>query len=371
MRKRIKILHILWTGQIGGAEEYVTSLLKVFDHTKYEIHLCFLSTRGPIYEDASSFIDNVKIIGMHNSFNLASAVRFLIYVYKGNFNIIHSHSRNFLATAVISLFLHTPKIITHHLSPGDKNLHKRARQFYKLYSKTFKAVTVISYAARESLINDLCYKYPDRIAVIHNRIDMNKFDIRNNEPPSEIKDIISGKHVFGFVGRMQHYKRPWLFIEIARELLRRDKNNYFVMVGDGPLMMECKDLIKKYDLSTHFKVFGFRRDIPRIMKSFDALLFTSDGEGFGLVLLEAMAMGVIVFATKNGAVPEIVEHGKSGFLMETDNPKEIAQNILRVMKDKDLMTEVKKQCVNEVRTKFSIQRSVRQMEDIYESLVEG
>lgn len=371
MSRRKKVLHLLWSGEIGGTEEYMITLLRYFDYSQYDIYLCFLSRKGAVYEESLKFRNiNVAFIGIKNGFDIIGAFNFAIYLYKGKFDIIHSHMRNFISTAVISLFtFKIPILLTHHIGPVDVRLFKKNKRFYKLFSRYIKKIIAISNTVKEHLTNDLGIQQSEKIKVIHNCIDLNKFN-SNCSIPSDLSDIQTiDKYVFGFVGRMEYFKRPRLFVEIALELIKKDKRFYFIMVGDGPELGDCKKIINHNNLGNHFKLLGFRRDIPNILRSLDAFLFTSVGEGFGIVLLEAMAMGMAVFATNDGAVPEIIKHKENGILLDTTDPVLIAQQIFDIVNDNQLIEKIKKHCVEDVHSKFDIQICVKQIENIYEEVL--
>ena len=361
---KIKVLHILWSGGIGGAEEYIISLIKYFDYFKFEIHLCFLSKKGVIFEEAIKKNRNVTFIGMKNGFDIIGALRFAIYLHRRKFNIIHSHTRNFLSSAIMFFFYRTEKILTHHLSPGDIRAIKKSQLFYRIFCRIFTRIIAISEVVRKSLIIDMNVD-PNRIIVIHNGIDLDKY--YQNLPSANdllyIKE--SNKSILGFIGRMETYKRPDLFINVAREIIEIKKEFYFIMVGDGPKMDECRKMISNYGIDSYFILLGFRRDIANILKLFDGLFFTSSGEGFGIVILEAMAMGMPVFAINDGAISEIITHKKNGILLDTTEPELTAQEITRYFEDKSLIEKIRKQSIEDVHSKFSIELCARKIEELY------
>jgi len=247
-------------------------------------------------------------------------------------------------------------------------IFKNNKLFYKVFTGFFTEITAISDVVKANLIDDFGVRPEGKVKVVYNCIDLEKFS-GVKAAPSETEDIRRpGRRVIGFVGRMEYYKRPLLFIEIASELLKKDKRFYFVMVGDGPKLEECRKKIHDYGIDKYFKLLGFRRDIPNVMKLFDAFLFTSFGEGFGLVLIEAMAMGVPVFAVNDGAVPEIIDHKNNGILFDTAEPELIAEQIWEVDKDGTLLDRMKEQCKKDVCSRFEINICVREFENIYEKV---
>jgi len=367
LSRKIKILHILWSGGIGGTEEYILTLIKNIDYSKYEISLCFLSSKGAIFEETSK-MDNVDVafIGVRNGFDITGAIKFARYLNGREIDIVHSHMRNFLSTAVMLIFaFRVPKILTHHIGPVDVRIFKKNNLFYRFFAGFFRQIIAISGLVKDNLVHDFAVKRADKITVIHNCIDLEKFK-STGIVPSDLQCIKRpDRYIFGFVGRMEHYKRPLLFIEIANELLRRDKRFIFIMVGDGTKLEECRKMVRECGIDEYVHLLGFRRDIQDILRMFDALLFTSYGEGFGIVLLEAMAAKLPVFAINDGAVPEIISHKVNGILLDTTDPKRIAENILEDIQNAKLMDQIRDQCIKDVQSRFAIQICVKRLDDVY------
>lgn len=370
MGRRIRVLHILWSGRIGGTEEYIVNLAKRLNPERYSITLCFLKEQGDIFEEAKK--ENrfkVDFIGINSGYDIGGALRFALYLIRNRFDIIHSHMRNIISTFILSILtLTTPKILTHHVGPVDKKLFKKNRFFYLLYRRTFDRVIAISNTVSRYLINELRYPYRERIVVVYNGIDTERF-CYDVSMQSEVQDAAGMNKIIGFIGRMEYFKRPDIFVKIANEIIKKDKNYHFIMVGDGNELEVCKRMVIDYSIKDHFSFLGYRRDIPQILRSFDALVFTSKGEGFGIVLIEAMAMGVPVFAVNDGAVPEIIEDRKNGILLNTIDPKIIAKEIIEVLKDNNLINKIKLNAVKDVKNKFSIEASARKTERLYEELL--
>jgi glycosyltransferase involved in cell wall biosynthesis len=368
MNRRIKVLHLLWSGGIGGTEEYIISLLNHFDYSKYEISLCFLSEKGVMFEEAKKTEKaHIYFIGIKGRFDIMGAIKLARILLRTKFEIIHSHSTNILSNFVIALFRKPIRVFTEHVSPGANVLMEKRKLFYRLFINSYHIIFAISGYVKQKLVEDI-HIDPDKIEIVHNGIRIEKF-AESFPPPADHNDKQSNVITIGFVGRMVNFKRPLLFIEIASELLKRDKKYRFIMVGDGPEMERCKKMINKFGINRYFKLLGYRRDIPRIYKLFSALLFTSRGEGFGIVIIESMAMGIPVFAVNDGSVPEIVRNGENGILLDSRDPEKMSEQIFEATNNSDLMGSIGKQCVEDVRLRFSIDRCARHMEDIYEKTI--
>jgi glycosyltransferase involved in cell wall biosynthesis len=364
----IKLLHILWSGRIGGTEEYILALLRNCDRLKYELFLCVLSEEGPMLDEARRLNGvHVTFIGVKNGFDVIGVSRFAWYLIRHQFHIIHSHTRNILSTAMLyACTPKTPKILTHHVGPIDKKLLRKEKRFYTLFGGMFKKITAISKTVRTTL-TDYCHvRNTDRIEVVYNGIDLRKFK-EDCAIPADLDGLKrENLHVIGYVGRMEYYKRPALFVEIAHELVQRNKNLHFVMVGAGRESAKCREMIRRNGLDEYFHMLGYRRDIPNMLRVMDSLLFTSSGEGFGIVILEAMAMGLPVFAFCDGAVPEIITHGKNGILLDTVNPSIAADHISETLNDKMLLKNIGQQGREDVYARFSINVSVNMLDRVYD-----
>jgi len=207
MRNKIKVLHVLWSGEIGGTEEYVLSLLKHFDCATYEIYACFLSRRGQIFEEARATMSNVLYMGMKNGFDMRGAFRLFKFLRKEKFDIIHSHSTNILTNAVISLFRTPKKIFSEHVSPGAKDAFKKRSFFYTCFSNVYQRIIAISETVKQKIVENF-HVDPDVVDVIYNGVDLEKF--RNSHSPlqDDIDFRKEGRYVFGYIGRMADFKRP-------------------------------------------------------------------------------------------------------------------------------------------------------------------
>jgi glycosyltransferase involved in cell wall biosynthesis len=101
----------------------------------------------------------------------------------------------------------------------------------------------------------------------------------------------------------------------------------------------------------------------------NALLFTSKNEGFGLVIIEAMAVGVPVFAIKDTVIAELIIDKKNGLIIDSEDPEVIAQCMLENMSDAKLMTNIAEQSIYEVCQRFSLKSAAIEMELIYDSVL--
>ena len=198
---------------------------------------------------------------------------------------------------------------------------------YTLAEKLNKFFTDRVIAVSEDLKNYLISKKIKKeiITVIHNGINVEL--IKPVKSINELKsafDIKPEDQVIGAAGRLVPVKGYKYFLESARKILEVYNKVVFVIVGDGPLMHELDNQIKKLGITNKVKLLGFREDIIDIMNIFDIFVITSLHEGIPMVLLEAMSLAKPIIATKVGGIPEIISDNQNGLLISPEDPETLA-----------------------------------------------
>jgi glycosyltransferase involved in cell wall biosynthesis len=179
-------------------------------------------------------------------------------------------------------------------------------------------------------------------AVFHNSLDVEEFVAsasgawvqRNSE---EI--------LVGMVGRMIPWKGPDFLLKVARRVLTRHANVKFWLAGrfeDKNYERETKELAVQLGIAEHVRFIDHQKNISPYMAEFDILAHPSANfpEPFGLVLIEAMAHKKPVVSARVGGIPEVVEHGKTGFLCEQKNEDEFSGALLKLIENKELRREM-------------------------------
>ncbi len=162
--------------------------------------------------------------------------------------------------------------------------------------------------------------------VIHNGIVYKPFFEPKQEARRELK-LPKNKTIITMVGRINPGKGQSFFLEIAKELVRKHKNIHFLMVGDPypgyeQILESINYYISKNNLQANVEYLGFREDIPEILKASDIFVLPSIlPDSFPTVVLEAMATGLPVVATRSGGVEEMIIDGETGFLIDIGDAK--------------------------------------------------
>ena len=213
------------------------------------------------------------------------------------------------------------------------------------------------------------------IELIHNGVDSYKMGIFGKDE-AKIKlfekltqrqrGFLHAKIVVGTVANFYKTKGLEYFIE-AIKLLRAEPaiaHTAFVIVGDGPERGKLELQIKESGLKNKIFLAGRLPDARKYLAAFDIFVMSSVKEGFPWALLEAMAAKLPVVATNVGAVPEVIEDGKNGFLVEPRKPELLAQKIKELADNEHLRNELGIQAHQTVVLKFDLNKMVEKVEKL-------
>lgn len=173
------------------------------------------------------------------------------------------------------------------------------------------------------------------IFIIPDGVELSKFENLSKAGIRKELKINDDENVIIFVGSLKAVKGIKYLIEAINIVKEKNPKLRLLLIGDGEEKKELERLVEKLGLK---KIIGFvgkinNEEVPKYMIASDVLVMPSLSEGLSVAVLEAMASGLPVVATKVGGLPEIIKDGENGFLVEPKNPKQIAERILYLLSD--------------------------------------
>jgi glycosyltransferase involved in cell wall biosynthesis len=177
------------------------------------------------------------------------------------------------------------------------------------------------------------------IKIVPHGVDTAWFNVNVNGSIQRKKlGVEKGDIVILSVQRLVQRKGLEYLIYAIPTVVKENPHVKFVIIGEGPEKVKLKELAKTLKVSERIIFLGFvsSDDLPRYYSACDIFALPSLYEQFGLVLAEAMACGKPVVSTEVGAIPEVVENGKTGLLVEPKNPTQFAEALLKLANDKNL-----------------------------------
>jgi glycosyltransferase involved in cell wall biosynthesis len=216
-----------------------------------------------------------------------------------------------------------------------------------------------------------------RVAVVPPGIDTARYDpaVADGAGLREAHGVPRDAPFVGIVGRLQEWKGQDVFIRAAAEILSHHPDAYFAVVGGAEMGWERGDyperlraLAASLGIADRVLLVGQVEDTAPWFAALDVAVNASDGEPFGLVILEAMAMGTVVVAADIGGPREIIDHGRTGFLVDR-TPPAIARAVGDVLDDPELRRRVGAAARREVVQRFTSDRMGRDLAEVVRDVV--
>jgi glycosyltransferase involved in cell wall biosynthesis len=323
------ILHTITAINRGGAENHLVDLIQHQLKTGCRVSLAYLKASGYWTEKLTAAGAQVYPLGLAMYGDPRPIFKLRRLIEEKEFDLIHAHLPPAeLYTRLALLFRgrkRPPLLISKH----------NEEPFYKGPGQKWLARWVAKRAARVIVISDAVGRYmagpnagipTQKLSRIYYGLDCEK---NQNVPPEAVAKVRSGWNVpeegflIGFVGRLVAQKDIFTLLDGFARFHSKYADSRLVIVGKGPLEDSLKSFAHQLGIGDSVIWAGFRDDISHVMAALDVFALTSHYEGFGLVLLEAMAAGVPVVGTRVGAIPEVVHAGETGVLIGPGRPEEL------------------------------------------------
>ncbi|MGD0807660.1 MAG: glycosyltransferase family 4 protein [Anaerolineales bacterium] len=230
-------------------------------------------------------------------------------------------------------------------------------------------IVAISQSIRRFLI-DVERAPAEKIEVIPYGLDAEAF-AREAHPGAFRREIGAGENpLVGFIGRMTAQKGVDILLRVFARVERRHSTAKLILAGDGPDRQGLMRLAKSLGLQ-RVVFLGWRTDAADILADIDLLAIPSRWEGFGLVALEAMALGKPIAASKVSALPEIVLQSETGLLLTPGSVEEWADGIIAILSDPKRAVEMGRAGRDRVRKEFPVERMARRTAGVYHMLTDN
>lgn len=370
----MKILHVIWDSSLGGLENYVYQICCSSQlNIEFKSEVCVLHKRGIIADQLIARGIFVHFIDSAGPFDFKSFFRFIKLLKKENYKIISIHERSFIPNLIIKyctkgkvvFFEHGGELIGKHLLKRIKRLI-----FYKLFSSSFDFIICNSEFVHQEL-NRLKFIDLHKSAVVTPGVDTELFSSNLKLKEAERNRLKIFHHeikIVGVVARLVYLKGIDIFIRVAANILKNESHIYFVIVGDGPLRKRCEALAKKYSCENEIFFVGWREDIHSALNLFDIFLFTSRWESFGIVLCEAMSMGIPIVGFNIPGANKVIDNGVTGVLVKPFDVISASEAVLNLFADRELYCTLSASGIERARKNFSIENTMNKLRTIYMSI---
>lgn len=368
-----KLLFIITQAHWGGAQRYVFDLATSLNND-YDITVA-CGGEGRLVDALEA--KNIRVRRLQylvRPIQLVADIRALYELFhfmkNEHFDIVHCNSSKVEVIGIFAAWLAQVKkiIFTAHgfvfnepMQSGRKKFYISLERFMHRFSTNVIAVS--DYDKQTALAYSVVPL--EKIVTIHNGIDVLSLQGVEQKNVRDVLSLPADAKVVGTVANFYATKGLPYLIEAAVEVVARNKNIYFVVFGDGMLRDQLEALITMHGLGQKFILAGFRDNVVQLYKSFDVFVLPSLKEGLPYTLLEAMALGVPTVATAVGGVPEVITHGKNGYLIRPNNSHELTDTIISVLENGsiEMISEAAKETIID---RFTLEVMVDKTNKIYQ-----
>jgi glycosyltransferase involved in cell wall biosynthesis len=341
----------------------VKRLAASLDPARYRSIAC-LFRRGWLYDALADSGIPASVIGMHGALDVAWAREFAALVRRERVTAIHAHE--FTANAYGSLMgqlLRVPVVATVHGKSYFADRIKR-RMAYRYVSRVSRMVAV-SEDLRDFIVRRAGVA-ERRVSVIYNGVDPWR-------PPAPAQaaairtelGLHAYEHVIGAVGSLYPVKGHIHLIRALPGILAAHPSIVLLVVGRGDLEESLKTEASRLGVQDRVRFLGFRADVPALLSQLDVFVLPSLSEGLSMALLEAMAAGKPVVATRVGGNPEVVVDGETGILVEAESPESIGSGIAQLLHDRPHAARMGERGRARALGRFSFRATVEQYQRLY------
>ena len=356
----------------GGAERALVQLVTRLDRSRWSPVVYCLSAGGALVDDLESSGVPVVCLGARGLRSLLVLPRLVLLLRKQR-------------PVLLQTFLYHANILgrvagrlagVRHIVSGIRVAEKRSR--FRLWVDRLTDCCVerhvcVSHAVERFSIEQ--GKLPaHKVVVIPNGVEAELFQSAKPADLSEL-GIPPSSRTLLFVGRLDRQKGPFDLLHAFQKLTRHHGDLHVLMVGDGPLRSELERELDECGLRSRFHLVGRRNDIPRLMKAADCLVLPSYWEGMPNVVLEAMAAGLPVVATRVEGSTELLdaggESGNCGLLVPPGSPESLAVAIETAVSGSVSVSSMVDEAQHYATNSLTWDASRKQFEQLYNELIFG
>lgn len=369
-REKPRIIFLSGAIEGGGAERVVVEQASGVDPDKFDkVLMVTRKCDSSLIADADQIGLKVIVLDREKRWDIKALIRLRREFQQAD--LIHAHQEgSILQAALMGINLRAKLVAQFHNKISEiKPIYRRLVQWACKQADGLIFVSQLDY--EEHMAS--WHPDPSRMSVVYNGIDSRSFGKIGRGVARERLGLEAQTKIIGVVGRISRRKGYEFFLESA-VIMKQEwgQDIRFLIVGGGSeeaYRQELEARIKNLGIFPQVIFLGYRRDVISILPALDVFVLPSVIESLPIALLEAMASGIPVVATKVGGIPEVIVNGESGLLVPAGDPQAIATAVLGILRSPDKGQKMAQAARARVNRKFSLEAMIRGIETIYEKLL--
>ena len=353
-RGRLRVAHVTLGLDVGGQEKLLVEFARCADRRRFDLQFVSLGGRGSLAGDLEAHGWPVAALGEPTGFRPGLVSRLARLFRAGRIDVVHTHDeRPHIYGAFAARLAGVRRMIhTRHHGMADRLTRRQSGLVRVASVLTDRFVCVSADGARQAVRRGVSAR---KVRVLHNGIDLTRFDA----PAAR-----SGGPVVT-VARLSPEKDIGTLLHAAALATRSDDSFRLEIAGDGPCMADLRRTAADLGLDGVVRFHGQVRDVPALLARAGLFVLPSLTEGVSLTLLEAMARGLAVVATRVGGNPEVVADGETGLLTPPGDPAALAAALLRLRRDDLERQRMGRAGRRRVECLFDVRRMTAEYEKMY------
>jgi glycosyltransferase involved in cell wall biosynthesis len=365
----VKILHVINTLAPAGAQTLLMNFAVNFKDPDFQIYIAYIYGQGELLKEYQ-LDNNVEVFNLtrNGKFDYFSLFKLIAIIKTRKIDIVHTHllHAGILGKMAAKICGVRHIVTTRHygFDPKEKRLLHQIENFL---TKSSSVVIAISDAVKKYLLSQNIVA-DEKIVVIPNGIDLKKIDLQKN---GRIGRKINTNWIIGSVGRLVPQKDFVTLLDCLHLVAQEFPNIKLEIIGDGVLRSELESYAASLNIKKHLEFTGGlpHGEVLNKMNGWDLFILSSAWEGFGIALIEAMALEKAVVATNIEGITEIVDDGLTGYLVPAKSPRDLAKRVIELLSNEGKRIIMGKQGREKVIDRFSIEKFNDRTKEVYESLI--
>lgn len=351
--RKLTIVHVVGQLEMGGMEQLLLEFARHADRDRFHLHFVSLGERGLLADDLENLGWPVTALGVRPGLSLWPVLKLARLFRRLGADAVHTHNtKPLLLAGPAARLARVPRVI--HTRHGQRvGNSRRPVTAFRLAALTADHVVCVSHdcarVCREQGVS------PRRIRVVWNGIDLDRFK----------PTVGDGSGPVVAVGRLSPEKDFETLVRAVALAARQDPTFRLEIAGDGVCMAGLRRLIDELNVHGAVRLLGLVRDVPALLSRAVVFTLSSLTEGVSLTILEAMASGVPVVATRVGGNPEVVADGETGLLVPPADPSALAAALLAQWRDAATRRAMGAAGRARVEACFDVRKMVARYETLY------
>ncbi len=366
-----KVLHVVESLALGGAERVVVEYAARHDRARYCPEVCCVVCGGPLEEVLAAEGVPVHVLERRGRLDLRPIVSLTRLIARGRYDVVHTHNFTALSAGVPAAILGGAKAVVRTEHNVDATPVLWRRHASRLAALRENAQIAVAVAVRDSHVRS--GRIPaTRLAVVRNGIDLGP--LPGEEERAAVRrelGVPADTCLCLTIGSLIPQKGHRVLLEAARIAGSERPNVSFAIVGTGPGRCRLESRADELGVTERVAFLGPRLDVPRLLRAADVFVLSSAWEGLPVTILEAMAAGLPCVTTGVGGIEEAVRDGVEGFVVGPNDPSALAERILTLARDPDLRSRLGEAGRATYEARFRGRQMVRQTEALYDLALTG